>query len=728
MGIQKVENYSEPMWLPKFEDEIVKQILIEDSLSKESDSPYRFAILRETNCDVNSFGSWGSTETHTVWQHAIECETALSLNAVFQELRMPEGAELFAYSPSSGWITGPITNKNFPMGEKEIATEVLNGNIICIVYKEPLGAEGERNIVLSKVGHGYRLLDESGLSQPQGASDRADAAACNVDITNNPSGNCFTMEKKAEALFLVNLNTEQCSGTMMNNTGFQTSLNPFYLTANHCLFTTTNPLNLTLFSAATSVLRFRFWTGNTFFISYTGLNFRVANGAISDGALLELTTPIDPSHEVFYAGWTRATTLLNSVGVHHPQGDRTKISFDAALSGTNLTPTAGGRFTLGIGTAFTVDFGQPGSGDFGTVEKGSSGSPLFNPAHLVIGSEKGSLAPGCSGSAGNAGLTYYGRISNAWGTAATPAVSLSPWLDPLGTNPTSHIGTFQLLTGSTKIPCANFVQNASAPSLSTNSSVAYTYTWTASPNIQITGTGAAVTYKALTTKPTGTIEWIECSISPPTGCGSSIVYQSVRRNLTWVAGGASLSLKQNGFNAPSSLCIGQSYSFNLAFSGGFPVPTGMTFNWTFSGGTFSATTSNGGQTVSIYVNGPASQSLTATCTIVGGTGCVTGFQTFYFYSTSCGGFKLSPQSDNTLQQVQLWPNPSRNAKTFYKIPKQFNLLETTLQLINLSGKIIWEGKPEDYSGELGVSNLQSGIYVLKVQDRDNQRIQKLTVQ
>ncbi|MFN4255126.1 MAG: T9SS type A sorting domain-containing protein [Saprospiraceae bacterium] len=730
LGIPEQPSNIAPTWLSDLDVPTKWQIHQEDSLARVSGNPYRFAVLREANCDAASIGTWDLSSTHLVWQHKIESEGAVSMSVVFHELALPDGAEVYVYCPETGWLTGPITNKNFPMGEDEIASEVLPGGSVQIVYKEPKGAEGSRNLVITKIGHGYRLLGE-GEFLSEVVLDRS-SGSCNVDITDDPRGNCFSMEKRAEALLLRDQNTKVCSGTMIVNTGFQTTLSPYYLTAHHCLFDVPENPNSGLISPATLGLRFRYWTNNSAYVTYTGITYRALTGAISDAALIELTSPIDPTYEVFYAGWSRSLTAPSNTSiVHHPDGDVTKISFDAAPPFINTAPVSYGRFQLPVGAAWVTDYGQTANGDWGTTEIGTSGCPLLNPSHLVIGDFKGGPSPGCTVQGNTViGERHFGTFAASWGTVGAPATSLAPWLDPLGTAPTTHVGTFQLLPGSDKIPCKNFVQSVSAPAITTNNNIAYRYTWTSSANIQRTGTGANITFKAINDLPPGSTDWIECQIATPTLCGSPQVrYKSVRRTLTWVnSSEASLVLKTStGSNAPSSLCVGQSYTFNLAFAGGFPIPSGASFNWSFSGNGFSTTTSNGGRTVDIYVNGPASQSLTAVVTIVGGTGCFAGTQTFYFYASACGGWLIGPGTDVAVQSLLLWPNPSRS-DAFYKIPKHFDLAATSIELVDMSGILRWQARPEDFTGVIRTDKLKDGIYIVRVYDRQNQNIQRLAIQ
>ena len=66
--------------------------------------------------------------------------------------------------------------------------------------------------------------------------------------------------------------------------------------------------------------------------------------------------------------------------------------------------------------------------DLGTTEPGSSGSPLFDQNHRIIGQLHGGYA-----ACGNNDSDWYGRFFTSWTGGGTPATRLSDWLDPLNT-------------------------------------------------------------------------------------------------------------------------------------------------------------------------------------------------------------------------------------------------------------------------------------------------------
>ena len=142
-----------------------------------------------------------------------------------------------------------------------------------------------------------------------------------------------------------------------------------------------------------------------------------AKNAGSDFCLLELNSVPPASYNVQYSGWdaSDANTVSSVVGIHHPSGDLKKISFEN-------DPVTQGNW----GGAQTWDVAQ---WDDGITEPGSSGSPLFDQNHRIIGQLYGGNSA-CSGNVENGQGDSYGRFGVSWDAGATAATRLKEWLDP----------------------------------------------------------------------------------------------------------------------------------------------------------------------------------------------------------------------------------------------------------------------------------------------------------
>src|SRR5204863_3860682 len=85
----------------------------------------------------------------------------------------------------------------------------------------------------------------------------------------------------------------------------------------------------------------------------------------------------------------------------------------------------------------------------GVTEPGSSGSPLFDNNHRVIGQLHG--GPSACTQSGTNLSDYYGRFFRSWTGGGTNTTRLSNWLDPLNTGQT----TLDTLSGLAPPPPGN---------------------------------------------------------------------------------------------------------------------------------------------------------------------------------------------------------------------------------------------------------------------------------
>jgi hypothetical protein len=147
-----------------------------------------------------------------------------------------------------------------------------------------------------------------------------------------------------------------------------------------------------------------------------------ANHSGSDMALIELTSNIPTSYNIYFNGWDRNIAApTQSVGIHHPDGDIKKISIDQqaavrVVSYVDNSPSDAGSHLLVYWDQNTV------------TEGGSSGSPLFDQNKRIVGQLHGG-ASGCGEPSANM-WDLYGRIYTSWTGGGSNSSRLSNWLDP----------------------------------------------------------------------------------------------------------------------------------------------------------------------------------------------------------------------------------------------------------------------------------------------------------
>ena len=390
----------------------VEKYMAEDEQNTDAKKPFRFGAELETNLTLANSGAWHELPNgDRVWQLQISCRKAKTMNFIFDRFVMPDGGRMFIYTPDHKYVTGAFTEKsNNP--EHVFSTALYPGSSVIIELYEPSAVRGEAELTVSTVVHGYRDIFFKTDKGNYGTS-----GSCNINI-NCPAGNDWQLEKRGVALILRG-GSAHCTGALINNTSNDGT--PYFLTANHCV---------ERYSPSTFVFVFKHeaatcngTSGPTIYsLNYASL---IANGSNSDFALLKLNDTVPQSYDPLYLGWSRSTTAPTSMAcIHHPSGDLKKISLAGAGRSSSYLDNSDD------GTHWCVSRWLNG-----TTEGGSSGSPLFDQNHRIIGQLHGGDAS-CSDPQGS---DYYGKFSYSWtnNNASSSSARLKDWLDPNNTGATT---------------------------------------------------------------------------------------------------------------------------------------------------------------------------------------------------------------------------------------------------------------------------------------------------
>jgi len=88
-----------------------KQVLLdEDAANKGFDIPFRFGKGFDTDI-LLSDGDWAEVENGRLWSMEFESDSAYSINFVFNDFYLPEGAELYITNKDETMLYGPVTTK-----------------------------------------------------------------------------------------------------------------------------------------------------------------------------------------------------------------------------------------------------------------------------------------------------------------------------------------------------------------------------------------------------------------------------------------------------------------------------------------------------------------------------------------------------------------------------------------------------------------------------------------
>jgi lysyl endopeptidase len=380
----------------------------------------RFAAPMQADVSPATAGQWTQLADGTrVWRCTVRGDRALALVLLFDQFRLPAGAEFFAYTTSPVQrIHGAYTAESCnPEGVFTIGP--IYGESATLEYILPPNATDEGAIHLNRVDYGYHL-GALIAGDPAAALDFGNSLSCHVNV-NCPEGTAWQTQKRgvARILMVFGNGSAWCSGSLIaNKTG---SGIPYFLTAHHCQILLNNP-------------QFSQWAFH-FDYEASGCNnpatepaFKSVLGcqriAWRDGTdfLLLRLSPIPPSYNLYFNGWSRLSTPpTTSTFVHHPQGDIKKISHSDQLGQSHTQVINwGGQFGQS----------QPNTHwriipTTGIYEPGSSGCPLFNADKLIMGQLHGGVANQCSVTA-----SYFGMFHHSWEQGFTTNSRLREWLDP----------------------------------------------------------------------------------------------------------------------------------------------------------------------------------------------------------------------------------------------------------------------------------------------------------
>ena len=418
--------------------------------------------------NMNNAGTWTVLPDGTkIWRLKLLSAGAKAIAVCYDDFFIPEGGKLFLYNETQNQVIGAFTSRNNPTA-KLFSTELIQGETVTLEYvaptnipkKTPLNEiNGYMNgnkiinssksipslispsISISEIAYVYNDLPLLSKYLPSKATGWKASGSCEVNVNCSEGTNWQKQKRGVAEIFLKNgTSWGFCSGDLINTTN--NSGIPYFLTADHCHSEGTST------ASASDMLQWQFYfnyeastcttpSSEPTYNSLTGCVLKASspiNGG-SDFCLVLLNSTPPQSYKPYYNGWDRTNTATSSgVGIHHPAGDIKKIS-----TFTTTPTSASWNDGTNVGTTnahWNFVYAATTNGH-GVVEGGSSGSPLFNSN----GVQFGTLTGGSSSCTVLAGANYYGKFYYHWNLdGSSSAQKLQPWLDPLGTNPSTISG------------------------------------------------------------------------------------------------------------------------------------------------------------------------------------------------------------------------------------------------------------------------------------------------
>lgn len=387
-----------------------------------------YARILPLGADLWNSGQWMELPGgDRLWRLHVVSEGALATELYFNQFHMPDNASLHVYGEDGKMVLGGFTAYNNSEAE-DFTTSLIPGQGCFLEYFEPAAAAGEGRLRVEGVGHAYRFVDEGSR-----------AGDCEVDV-NCSEGNNWHPQRDA----VVRISIKDggylywCSGALVNN--LAEDCKPYFLTAQHC-YEGNSQSDLNQWKFYFNYEKSNCGSGSSpSNRTTTGCYKRGASedgggNSGSDFLLVEGKTAIPSSYNPYWAGWdATGTGSTGGVGIHHPQGDRKKIS-------TYASATQSDNWYGPSGTHWRVSWAATANGH-GVTEEGSSGSPLFNSSKRIIGTLTGGNSQ-CLTPTSGTGVDYYGKMSYHWQSNPSPAnLRLKNFLDPQGTGVKSMDGSY----------------------------------------------------------------------------------------------------------------------------------------------------------------------------------------------------------------------------------------------------------------------------------------------
>lgn len=366
----------------------------------------RFAVPNEMMiAPLAEKAQWEQDGDNMVWKRRVVSKNSVSLNFGFEQFRLPEGAKLEIYASDFSSHIRPFTAADNNAAE-QLWTPVIYADDVMIEVTVPMAKMDEVKLELTSINQGFRTFTQK----------TEKAGSCNVDVACS-EGDDWRNEINAVAVISTGGSTF-CTGFMVNNTA--NDMTPYFMTANHCRVNTSR--------AAASLVTYWNYQASECGGSRNGRQTQFNTGAqylasysASDFAIVKLNQAPNPEWGVTYAGWDRSGEIASmAVAIHHPSTDEKSISFE-------FDPTTNTKY-LKEEEVEDATHVRVTDWDVGTTEPGSSGSPLFDQNHRVIGQLHGGYAS-CSSQTSD----WYGRIYTSWEGGGSASTRLKDHLDAAGT-------------------------------------------------------------------------------------------------------------------------------------------------------------------------------------------------------------------------------------------------------------------------------------------------------
>src|SRR5699024_10910776 len=167
-GVFNIKSSLSPVILP---DINVQALLKEDEIDASRGIPPRFGKDINVDLGLMNSGVWSETDQGKDWKLLIRADNAFSINMIFDEFYMGQGAKLYIYNEDKTILIGPITNE-YNLASP-FATDLIKASAVILELFKPKGYESKSKLHINKVTHCYKNI---------GYNEFGDSSPFNVDV------------------------------------------------------------------------------------------------------------------------------------------------------------------------------------------------------------------------------------------------------------------------------------------------------------------------------------------------------------------------------------------------------------------------------------------------------------------------------------------------------------------------------------------------------------------
>lgn len=433
----------------------LEEQLMSDSLEYSSlRASNRFAYKYITDfTPYNSGEQFILADGTSVWRLGVRSNNAYSINLLFSEFELPEGAQLFIYNPEQTQILGAFTHLN-NSDNGILPISPIYGDALIIEYQEPAHAAFHAKLRVGEVNHDYRGLRY--ITEP---SSDASSLSCIQPLSCSIADGDPYAETGRSVVNLIIDGMYYCTGTMVNN--MNSDGTPYLLTASHCLnqqFKLTNPDYEKIAGKIIAFFNYNSPTcespmRGTEEMSMVSLNYK-AVFEDTDFALLEFNE-IPPIHyRPYYSGWNATGKQQGPyICIQHPQGGTKRFSITDTVEQSD--------FSIQEHDFIKNAFWHVANWSTGCTAEGSSGSALFDGNNRIIGALTGGNSY-CNKPIND----YFYSLNAAWRPEDNEEHQLQCWLAP-GTDAPATCEGLDPYAESPAVRLSNIMENNKQDSIET---------------------------------------------------------------------------------------------------------------------------------------------------------------------------------------------------------------------------------------------------------------------